>query len=83
MTSDNKHLFKELFHVRGSFDHNKIFPHWQDLKAGNKAKVDNIWPHESPIRVFFRENRVDTQNPLWEPRPAINATTTLSLDLIN
>lgn len=83
MTSDNKHLFKELFHVRGSFEYNKIFPYWQSLKAGNKAKEDNIWPHEFPIRDFFRENRVDTQNLLWEPRPAINATTTLSLDLIN
>ena len=68
MTSDNKHMFKELFDVRGSnFHYNKIVPYWQGLKAGNKAKADNIWPHESPVRDFFRENRVDTQNRCENP----------------
>lgn len=43
MTSDNaKHLFRELFHVRGSFERNKISPYWQGLKAGNQASADNI-----------------------------------------
>lgn len=84
MTSDNaEHLFRELFHVRGSLERNKISPYWQGLKAGNEASADNIWPHESSMRVFFREKRVDTKNPSWEPRPAINATTALSFDLIN
>lgn len=43
MTSDNdKHLFRELFHVRGSFERNKTFPYWQGLKAGNEDTADNI-----------------------------------------
>lgn len=54
MTSDNpKHLFRELFHVRGSFERNKIFAYWQGLKAGNEASADNIWPHELSMKVFF------------------------------
>lgn len=84
MTSDNpKHLFRELFHVRGSFERNKIFAYWQGLKAGNEAGADNIWPHELSMRVFFREKRVDTKNPSWESGPAIDAATALSFDLVN
>lgn len=79
MTSDNdKHLFRELLHVRGSFERNKTFPYWQGLKAGNEDTADNIWPHEFSMKDFFRENWVDTKNPSWEPRPAINAQTALS-----
>lgn len=84
MTSDNpKHLFRELFHVRGSFECNKIFAYWQGLKAGNEASADNIWPHVLLAKVFFREKRVDTKKPSWESRPTINATTALSFDLVN